>query len=243
MYSETKPIAPLSHFVECIWTSERSQSEINTHEQRILPDGCADLIFNLTPGQESASWVGTMTTSLVIRGSESTKMIGIRFNPGGARSLLGIPLSEITDERVNVSEVTPSLSRATDSLLSNPSIKALQDWLLNVVEQDRSFGVIQQISQIINNAEGDIRVSDISDHIGISRQYLNRITRDYVGIDLKSLQRILRMRRLTEGLRVSNDLNIIDWACLAPEYGFYDQSHLIHEFKDIVGVLPSQFIK
>lgn len=182
-----------------------------------------------------------MTTSLVIEKPDSTKLIGIRFNPGGARSLLGRPMNEITDQRITVDETKLGL---LESLLGQPVVDfaVIQNWLIKNVQAEKSVHIIQKIYQMIKEANGDVRVSEVSEKLGISRQYLNRIMRDQVGVDLKTFQRVIRMRLLTIRL---GDLtpSEIDWVKLAHEYGFYDQSHLIHDCKEIVGLSPTLFFK
>ncbi len=243
MYTELKAIKPLTPFIECIWTNELSTNEADSNQQRILPDGCADLIFNLTPGKESTYWVGTMTTSLVLEKSDSKKLMGIRFNPGGARSFLGMPLSEITDERVTLNQARSNLQHSLDSYFNNSTLDSttIQNWLIKTVQNDKPFLLVQKICHMIQNTTGNIRVSEMSQQLGISRQYLNRVMQEYVGVDLKAFQRIIRMRLLTERIRKIPPYEI-NWSDLASEYGFYDQSHLIYDFKDVVGLLPTQFL-
>ena len=241
MYIEFKTIKSLTPFIECIWTSEILPAEADSNPQRILPDGCADLIFDLTKGRECAYWVGTMTKSLVIEKSESKKLIGIRFNPGGARSILGKPLSEITDQRITFDQTNSFL---LDSIVSQTMVNftMIQNWLMKNIQAEKPLIVIQKINQMIREANGDVSVSEVSETLGLSRQYINRIMREHVGVDLKTFQRVIRMRLLTSRLGPT-ERKEIDWATIAQEYGFYDQSHLIHDFKEIVGLSPLQFAK
>ena len=94
-YTEIIPSAPLRPWVECFWT--RSE-EVQEQPHRILPDGCADFVFDLTEGEAIA--VGTMTRPLVIDGIVAASFLGVRFRPGCAAAFLRIPLAEITDARV-----------------------------------------------------------------------------------------------------------------------------------------------
>lgn len=241
MYTEFKSVDSLAPFVECIWINDILAEKSDLSPQRILPDGCADLIFDLTEGRESVYWVGTMTKSFVIEKSESKKLIGIRFNPGGARSLLGKPLSEITDQRIRLDQTSSFL---LDSIVTQPVVNfnVIQNWLMKNIQAEKPLIVIQKIHQMIREANGDVRVSEVSETLGLSRQYINRIMREHVGVDLKTFQQIIRMRLLTSRLGTTA-CKEIDWASIAQEYGFYDQSHLIHDFNEIVGLSPAQFAK
>ena len=110
------------------------------------------------------------------------------------------------------------------------------------IQAEKPLVVIQKINQIIREANGDVRVSEVSETLGLSRQYINRLMREHVGVDLKTFQQIIRMRLLTSRLGPTA-LKEIDWATIAQDYGFYDQSHLIHDFNEIVGLSPVQFAK
>ena len=69
MYREITPIRELQPFVECFWTSRTEGGAVSA--TRVLPDGCVDLIFDLTPGFETAFWVGTMTRTVVVEAIEA----------------------------------------------------------------------------------------------------------------------------------------------------------------------------
>jgi AraC-like DNA-binding protein len=240
MYTEIAPNFQLRPFVECFWTSETTREATSGH--RVLPDGCVDLIFDLTPGFEAAYWVGTMTKTLVVEGSRRRRLLGLRFQPGGAKGLLGLRLRELTDQRIPFQSVSPSVEEVLDRLLesdSNP-LDVVQNWLARTIIPDEKFPLVQSIFRRVRKSSGTMRVGEIASSLGLSPQYLNRVMNDCVGVDLKTFSRIIRMRACTESLRASGVE--VDWPIVAADFGFYDQSHLIHEFKDLVGLSPRQFL-
>ncbi|HUP61022.1 MAG TPA: DUF6597 domain-containing transcriptional factor [Thermoanaerobaculia bacterium] len=100
-YAEIQPTAALRPWVECFWS--RRDDDAPAGEHRVLPDGCADLVFDLTSGEGMA--VGTMTKPLVLSSRARSEYFGVRFRPGRAAAFLRIPLAEITDTRVPLREV------------------------------------------------------------------------------------------------------------------------------------------
>jgi methylphosphotriester-DNA--protein-cysteine methyltransferase len=116
-------------------------------------------------------------------------------------------------------------------------VSYLEEWLAPQLAQRPSS---QLVTEIHRRLEVSRKVSCLAEEIGFSRQYLNRIMKAEVGVDLKTFSRILRMRRLTTMLRGARQRP--DWSGLAVSFGFYDQSHLIHEFRDLVGLSPREFI-
>ena len=81
---------------------------------------------------------------------------------------------------------------------------------------------------------GEVRVDDVADALGMTRQHLARGFRREVGITPKQLARIARMQRAAAALRRGGDL-----ARLAAELGYFDQSHFSRELRDLAGVTPA----
>jgi AraC-like DNA-binding protein len=241
MYSEIAPDPQLQPFLECFWTIQTAGGVGSAH--RVLPDGCADLIFDLTPGRETAFWVGTMTRTLVVEDAGPRNLIGLRFHPGGARGLLGLPLKELTDLRASFQSVTPGVEQVLDNLLQGGSsrLDIVQGWLARTLVSDRQFPLVQSIFRRVRKSAARTKVSEIASSLGMSSQYLNRVMNDGVGVDLKTFCRIIRMRACTKSLHVTE--SAIDWSAVAADFGFYDQSHLIREFNDLVGLSPGQFLR
>jgi AraC-like DNA-binding protein len=240
MYREIAPNPQLQPFVECFWTSRTEGGEASA--TRVLPDGCADLIFDLAPGFETAFWVGTMTRTVVVETPGPRHLLGVRFHPGGAKGLLDLPLKELTDRRATFQSITPFVEEVLEQLVQGSAsrLDILQRWLVRKVVPDRKFALIRSISRRVGGAAGYVRVGEIASSLGLSSQYLNRVMNDGVGVDLKTFCRIVRIRNCTRSLQAAG--SDADWSAVAADFGFYDQSHLIHEFRDMVGLSPRQFV-
>jgi AraC-like DNA-binding protein len=239
MYREIQPIGRLAQFIECFWLSLPNALSSVSRENRVIPDGCIDLIFDVTPTMENAYWVGTMTTSLCLDSTTQRSLLGIRFHPGGARQFLPCSAAELVNQRVPIRDLTPNLSMLLESLVvqDNP-MEILYKWLESQVVLTTTSTLVFEIRRRITCNKKN---STVTDEMGYSRQYLNRIMNDEVGIDLKRFSRILRMRKLIMSL--ANSSMPVNWSECAVSFGFYDQSHLINEFKDIVGINPGQFLQ
>ena len=195
-YREIAPTLALRPWVECFWS--RSDGGV-ANEQRVLPDGCADLVFDLTDGESMV--VGTMTKPLVLPPRAKSEFFGVRFRPGRAAAFLRIPLSEITDARVPLRDLWSGGFSAR-----RPSLhEALESELIRRLRPDRDARVDAAIAQI---AAGADRIENIAREIGISRQHLARQFLHHVGVSPKTFARVMRFRRLLSDTRG-------DWADLA----------------------------
>ncbi|HEX7829077.1 MAG TPA: helix-turn-helix transcriptional regulator [Thermoanaerobaculia bacterium] len=223
-YAEIRPTAALQPWVECFWTNRDDAA--GPREHRVLPDGCADLVFDLTSGESDV--VGTMTRPLIITSDAPSDFFGIRFRPGRAAAFLRIPLADITDARVSLGDV---LRNWPDDL----SIAGLEAELLRRLDPDRDRRVDYAVDRIVATG-GAIRVEDVADEAGISRQHLARQFRHHVGVSPKMFARVMRFRRVVDALDVASD-----WADVAAKFGYYDQSHLIADFRELAGTTPNAF--
>ena len=222
-YSEIAPAAALRPWVECFWT-HRDDAPSGAH--RVLPDGCADLVFDLTNGD--ADVVGTMTRPLVIPPAGPSHAFGVRFRPGRAAAFLKLPIAELTDARVPLRDIWRSWDGQID-------IGALETELLKRLDPDRDRRVDAAVATIVATA-GNARIDELAQSIGISRQHLARQFQHHVGLSPKAFARVMRFRRLIDTL---GDRADIDWADAAAEHGYADQSHLIREFRELAGTTPS----
>lgn len=243
MYQEIQPTERLSEFIECLWRSEPDSTGAGPESIRVLPDGCIDLIFDITPHRENAFWAGTMTTSLCLENVVPRSLWGIRFHPGGARQLLPCPAAELVDTRTPIGVLTPALAPLLESLVEQRDLartlpRTLHGWLESRIVPTTGSRFVRSIHRRLAAHKS---VSTIAEEMGCSRQYINRVMKDAVGIDLKRFSRIIRMRKLTAALAGAN--TPIDWSDCAVSFGFYDQSHLINEFRDLAGVTPGEFLK
>ena len=113
-YVEIEPAAALRPWVECFWTRN---DDASSGDQRVLPDGCADLVFDLRDGDSSV--VGTMTRPLLLPSMGASDFVGVRFRPGHAAAFLRTPLAEITDARVPLRDLWKGWS---DGILDRKSV-------------------------------------------------------------------------------------------------------------------------
>ncbi len=102
-YREFYPQHPLSRFVECFWTLEAEATSDPGQPERILPDGCTELILNFGAKfsqheganrsiQPKHFLVGQMTGPILISPTGAVELIGIRFHPGGTFPFFRVPM-------------------------------------------------------------------------------------------------------------------------------------------------------
>ncbi|MCP4784921.1 MAG: AraC family transcriptional regulator [Fuerstiella sp.] len=71
----------------------------------------------------------------------------------------------------------------------------------------------------------------------MSRQHLARLFRRHVGISTRMFARVIRMQSLRERVGRSNP---VDWSAAALDSGYYDQAHMIAEYRSLTGLTPCE---
>jgi AraC-like DNA-binding protein len=223
-------------------------------------------LYNRDDTTESRSfrhhWISGMRREwIVIDSGMDSSMAVIRFKPGGAYPFLGFALEGITD---TVDQLETILGRDNaslrDRILAAPTIDhkmaAIEAWLL-----ERAAGRLEA-NPVIEYMAGrlfapaGIRVADVVQEIGYSQRHLLGLFRRWVGITPKQYGRIGRFQRMLSS--VARDCQAVDlqarslpctpistepdWADVAIGHGYYDQSHLVRDFRDFSGMTPSAYL-
>lgn len=255
-YREFTPSARLTDYVECYWTLEGHAPALPRPE-RILPDGRAELVWNLAdpflrhrPGalpvrQASSLVVGQITTPFLLQATGRIELVAVRFRPAGLGAFLdGIPAHLLTDMDYAIDDVAGSrLSTFAEAVAAAPTAErrvgildaCLREELRQAAPVDRRAAAAVAT---ITAAHGMVRVDDMAALVGLGSRQLERLFRTHVGIGPKRLARIMRFQRLVSGL---DGLEPDGWARIAIRCGYYDQAHLIRDFREFTGGPPAGF--
>lgn len=93
--------------------------------------------------------------------------------------------------------------------------------------------------RVIVSNRGKIRIELLAKSVGMSRRQLERKFKERVGISPKRLCRNLRFKNLLVHLSASGKDS---WASTALAFGYYDQSHMVNDFKEFTGISPTAYV-
>ena len=248
------PTPPLAEFIERFWYS----SDAPAHQKvRIMPSGTMELVFNLDedelgiydteqPGSyksfSGAFFSGAYARSLFVDTREH--VMGVHFKPGGAFRFLGVPASELADIHVDLEalwgiptqDLREQLCAAADPAKRFRVLeKALVARLKNTSEEHRA---VRAALDIFGRDAGEARTRDLAAHLGLSQRHFIKVFSKQVGVTPKLFGRVQRFQRAADLTR-SNSTP--DWADIAAACGYFDQSHLIHDFQTLSGLSPTEF--
>lgn len=190
-----------------------------------VPDNATTLVVRSVPGAEREVVVMGPKTRAAYHVSEpGPSCVRIRMRPGRARVLLGRSMRDLVDRAVPVREL-PGLD--LDRLVDDP-IGAL-----GAAFVDRAVGddLVLAAAELLAGAN----VAATARRLHVSERRLRTLFADGVGLSPKHFARIGRVRMV---LTTPSDLR---WADVAAAAGYYDQSHMTAEFRQLMGVSPAAF--
>jgi len=254
-YQTFPPNNELSILVKCYWTLENPKEE-NPHRQRIVPDGCMEMIFNygdlykqyLEDGsnliQPRCFVFGQITSPLDIEPAGSTEIFAVRFHPEGFLPFATLPIREMENRAVPLEELFGGdglvieeemlkVANITDRI--NSIEKFLTGRLVNPESIDH---IVKATVETILNINGNLSIDELSRQMNINRRQLERRFSSVIGLSPKQLSKIIRLQAALKMLLGDRFTSLTS---LAYEGEYYDQAHFIKDFKEFTGLSPKQF--
>ncbi|UFT00433.1 helix-turn-helix transcriptional regulator [Nocardia huaxiensis] len=200
----------------------------------VLPDGCMDLLW--IDGRLAVA--GPDTRAYRPAAGPAARIAGIRFHPGTAPALLGIPAHELRDSRADLTDVWTSAQarRAAEIVARAPSpaagLEAVALWRAGVTDPADAL-----LLPIVSELRSGTPVSVIAEKFGLGPRRLHRLSLTAFGYGPKTLARILRMQRALALARAG-----VPFADTAFRAGYADQAHLSRDVRDLAGMSLTQLL-
>ena len=217
---------------------------IMSDEYAVIPHGCATLVLSSSDKGTSINLFGPATkpVSIGAAANRSKLLFIVEFQPAGYYAFSGIPQKELTDCVLPFEIVNPALNQ-----LLIQQIEKSRDIHSLIAEIDRLFLTHLKIdsfraefslaNDIIVKNGGVVSVKALSNNTYFSERHLSRIFTEYMGVNIKSFSRLVRVNKAIRLLR--NPRYSITMACF--QTGYYDIPHFIHDFKLICGITPQEY--
>lgn len=223
--------------------------------QRVLPMGCVELMMYKVGGSKrNHDWTdiprffvgGNRSGYLDLTpGGGEVHYISILFQPYGARSFFNFPIDEFYNRIVTVEDIGDEswrelCNRITDASDLQTDITLIENFLLKKLH----YPELPHLKRIIHSidtlyAVPDVGLVRLAEEACLSQKQFKRVFQNYVGCNPKEFMRIVRFNRVLRALKAQKPIN---FAQIAQEYGYSDQSHFIREFKVFSGYTPLEFL-
>jgi AraC-like DNA-binding protein len=194
--------------------------------QRILPDGCMDLI--LAGGRLLV--VGPDTSARLHRLEEPQTVTGVRLHAGRAPVLLGVPADALRDRTVPLEDLWGDRpARLLTAQVAERPASALAAWAGRARTVD-PFG--DHVRALLDRGSS---VAEVAAALGYSPRQLHRRLLPVFGYGPQHLSRVLRLMRAVADADTGRS-----WSDVAHRAGFTDQAHLVREVRALTGVTPTE---
>jgi AraC-like DNA-binding protein len=234
-YRELAPPARFRDELHCLWVSVTAADEGTLTP--VLPDACTDLIWQSDVGAYVA---GPDTGPNPARLPPRTVLVAVRFRPGAGGAALGLPLSELLDQRVDAADlpVVPA-GRLSASLAPAEALRRLAGIAAELVTEHPPDRLVLEAARRLGRP-GE-RADLLAERLGISERQLRRRCQAAVGYGPRMMSRVLRFRRFLS--RIDAAGAAVDLAGLAAETGYADQAHMTRESARLAGLPPAALIR
>ena len=247
----------LQAVVETIWTLESDgPAGPTTAADPVIPDGRAEIIVHfgdpfdrLVNGgferQPSTLFVGQLTEAILLRPANRVSVLGIRLKPQGAVALWRDPQHQLTGHAIDPAALSRPLARWLSGLRDTyESAEAAAPFvahgLSELIALERLDPRINTAVSLVLETHGGARIDDLAVRAGCTRRHLERLFLDQVGLTPKRLSRIRRFQRALATLEQAQASGARSAGLTAATVcGYADQSHFVHEFRELAGTTPS----
>ncbi len=256
-YQTFQPHPDLASFVKCYWTLE-VHAEKNAQKQRILPDGCIELIFILgddikrfTSGDEfiiqpRAMALGQITEPFFIVPTGYVNTFAVRFYPYGFANFVSTPIINLANTETPIQllfgemasiEIQQKIIHATDT---NNRIEIVEEFLLNkLIDKVTIDSIVKSTIDTIFATSGSSSINAILKDDLSKRRQLERNFLKQIGISPKQLGKVIRLQT---ALKMLLKQQPDSFTKIAYESDYYDQPHFINDFKEFTGTTPKDFL-
>jgi AraC-like DNA-binding protein len=254
-HADCLPSPDLAGCVAALWYGE---GRVAYQRDRILPRGCAHLLINLAPPQflvdsrtgarrpfRDVWFSGQHQTYLDTEAPEGIALLGISFRADGAYAVTASDQEHLAENVVELAALLGAEARELrQRLLETPAIAArfrlVEAWLLERLTRGRRpHPATTWAVERIGASAGQLRIEELAKSSGYSRKHLAALFRREVGLTPKALARVHRFHAALASLRARSE---VEWSRLAAECGYYDQSHLIRDFRSFSGCTPEEVV-
>jgi AraC-like DNA-binding protein len=264
--------SPIGHWSVSVWQTAPGLADIVSsmwfgegktayQRDRILPSGQSQLLINLGPPQYRVEpgppevrvpfvdvwYSGLHQGPIDTEAPHGNALLGVAFTARGSFPWLGERMDGLSDRIIALADALgDGALRLRERLLNTPSLAArfrvVERWLLARLKP--RMVVHPAVRWAVDRLEatgGRLSIEDLATETGFTRKHLGNLFQQQVGLSPKALARVHRFRGAMEILNRANGQ--VPWAELAEACGFYDQSHLINEFRRFTGFSPVELAR
>lgn len=252
------PRPPLSDFVDMLWSYEGHDPP--HARERVVPTGTMQLIVSLSEDElrvydrqephrfrslGGALLAGARSRFVVIDTMSQASTVGVHFKAGGAFPFLRAPADELRDVDVPLdalwgTQATELRERLLETRTTEARFRLLERALLTrVVRPMTHHPAVAFTLREFHATTRAKTIGEVGKQTGLSQRRFIELFRREVGLTPKLFDRI---RRFQEVIRLLGSGWCAGQAEVALRCGYFDQAHLVHDFRAFSGTTPTDYL-
>jgi len=250
------PCQTLSPLVKQYWALDNIMEKGKYHSQRIIPTGLIELTIYLEDkplalhGGEAVSdpsfLSGQQNMPYDLKVSGHVSVFSITFHPQGAQMFFDIPMDEIIDQTVSLRHLQSDFIDQVEEDLYEAAgfserVRVMDQFLIKLLHLKQKHTEIPRLMSVISQIDrtrGMISIDSLAKEACLSRKQFERVFKSGVGISPKRFLRIIRLQHAIFRKQTESGVSLTR---LAYDCGYYDQSHMINDFKYLTGMSPRKY--
>ncbi len=197
-------------------------------------------IFQLQP---ITVLTGPQYSRINVKVHKQIKSVRVDFLPGALHRLLGVPMDELFNMGFDAVDLFGASMRQLNEQLQdvtdmyNAKI-LIENFLLYRINSFTTKALLpfDPAMQVLLKAAGDMSIKQVASLACLSIKQFERKCKERIGMNPKTFTRILKF---SKAYRLHEQQPTLSWTNIAYEAGYYDQMHMIKDFKVFAGVNPS----
>lgn len=250
-----RPHPALIEYVEsiCIMAHEFTPGDFLSHIYTYMPTHTRFLCFyledpvkvkkgcNAFEERARSIIIGPQLTPVTLDLGKKHSNLVVILKPCGLYRLLGIPLSEILDCDFDArfligKEITYVIDQLLDTSCSAKRNTIIQTFLLGKLSKLKPALPIDKAMLQLVRTQGNLTMDLLASQSCLSVRQLERQSLDRIGLSPKYFA---RMVRFSEAYKFKERNPNTPWTEISHSFGYYDQMHLIRDFRHFTGINPS----
>lgn len=242
------PSAVLAPYLDAFWDYDDLTGEENA-SLSILPDTATYLCFLYGDLLQTTHKTARYCTRSGVAGFQS-----FRSDLGGIGNISGVSarltawglnvfsrgvIKECAEKRVDCRDIFPkyTIEQIEDDLALQRTpeerVQYIERFLLSILNKGNEDRLILHACKELTSSMGNYPIRTLARDLGMSERTLERRFINHIGATPKKYARVVRLRNALFQRRRSPS-----WTDVAHAVGYYDQSHMIHDFQELYGLSP-----
>jgi AraC-like DNA-binding protein len=234
------PSGHVARFVDHYWLVRWEVENGDEHRQLVL----SHPIVNVSVTADVQRVVGPSTGAVERRLVGSGWTFGVMFRPAGFWPLVRAPLASMVTKEADLADVLPSAARwiaDAGATAARDGDAARMDAVLAALlpTAPQASEASTELAELARSRGDVVRAEQLASIAGVSLRTLERRFRSHVGLSPKKVIQRYRLQEVAERALSCG----VDWASVAAEFGYADQSHLIRDFRAVTGEAPASYAR